>query len=166
MLGGWDAQYTEENGEDAYVDLVREAVDLLTVRGARILWLSMLPGPDTETAAMDAVFRRFPERFPGKLAFGDISDALRAPDGSFPRWLPAEDGELELARKPDGWHLCPAGAIRVARVVAQVSRFLGLVPEPQPGWESTGWRENDRYDDPEGGCDVDREENAPPTEGR
>jgi len=166
MLGGWDVQFTEKEGEEAYIALVRDAVDLLTVNGAKILWLSMLPGPETPTDTMDAVFSRFPEVFPGQIAYGDISDALEAEDGSYPRWLPNEEGELELARKPDGWHLCPDGAIRIARVVARVSRFLGLAPEPVAGWEQGDWRSNERYDDPEGGCDLDRAENAPPTEGR
>lgn len=166
MLGGWDQQFTLKEGAEAYIDLVREAVDLLTVRGARILWLSMLPGPETPTDVMDPVFARFPEEFPGTVAYGDIGEALEASDGTYPRWLPGDDGELELARKPDGWHLCPDGAIRVARVVARVARYVGLAPEPGSGWEDGDWRNNERYDDPEGGCDVDRAENAPPTAGR
>ena len=166
MLGGWDAQFTEDEGEQAYIDLVGDAVDLLTVNGARILWLSMLPGPDTETETMDAVFERFPKVFPDKIAYGDIGEALQDEDGSYPRWLPADDGDLELVRKPDGWHLCPDGAIRVARVVGRLAASLGLAPEPVRGWEDGDWRANPRYDDPKGGCDVERAENAPPTEGR
>ena len=166
MLGGWDAFYAEDKGTDAYLEVIDDAVELLTVRGARILWLSMLPGPDTDTEEMDAIFRDLPEIYPGVVAYGDIADSLRGPKGDYPRWIPGDDGELILARKPDGWHVCPDGAVQIARVVGRVSAFLGLSPEVERGWEDGGWRDNQRYDDPPGGCDVEKAENAPPTEGR
>jgi hypothetical protein len=157
----------KDKGEDAYNELVEEAIGVLTARGAKILWLGMMPGGKTaeDAAVMDPIFRTLPDRHPGVVAFGSIGSALATPVGTYPRWIPGDDGRLLLARKPDGWHLCPDGAARVARAVTARTFELGWSPAPDLGWQEGFWRGNDRYDDPKGGCDPSRSENAPPSGG-
>ena len=161
MLGGWDTGYIDEHGILAYGALMAEATEILTAGGGHVLWLGMLPGPDTETADMNRAFRLFAENHPGGVEFGLIDEALRGPDGGYPRWVPNDDGELVLARKPDGWHLCPDGAARIAEVVVDLTADAGWSPRLRAGWEDGDWRTTERYDDPPKGCDTSLEQNAP-----
>jgi len=95
-------------------------------------------------------------------AYADPASVLRAANGSAPRWLADSAGRLVLARKPDGWHFCPDGAVRMAQfTAAQVAR-LGWSPAAQSGWEEGAWRNDHRYNDPPGGCDIALPQNAPP----
>jgi peptidoglycan/LPS O-acetylase OafA/YrhL len=151
MLGGWDTPFLRDRGEDAYAAEVDRAVELLTSRGARVLWLSMLPGGATAERAPDRVFSQLPARHPGSVVYWDVEASLRGPDGDHPRVV-EEDGRLLLLRKPDGWHLCPDGAARVAASAQAAAVVAGLAPPAAPGWEAGGWRSSRFYDDPPGGC--------------
>jgi hypothetical protein len=62
MLGGWDLKYLDENGDDAYAAIVDEAVGILTSDGARVLWLSMLPGGTTPEREVDRVYSQLPAK--------------------------------------------------------------------------------------------------------
>jgi peptidoglycan/LPS O-acetylase OafA/YrhL/lysophospholipase L1-like esterase len=163
MFGAWDLPFVEDEGAPAYDQVVDEAIELLTRRGAKVLWLSTLPGDRAnviETSnRMNPRFEAAARRHPGVVTYGDITDAMRGTNGDFTRWLPGADGARELARKPDGWHLCPEGAARLAEAVAEQAAALGLAPEPVPGWEQGDWASNTRYDDPRGGCDPSSPEN-------
>jgi peptidoglycan/LPS O-acetylase OafA/YrhL len=158
MLGGWDAAYVEDRGREAYLDLLDQAVEIFTRQGGHVLWLGMMPV--SENTVMDAVYRTLASRHPGVVAYGEIGAALEGPDGDYPRWLPDGEGSHVLARKPDGWHLCPDGAIRIARHVADLTASLGWSTRPVSGWEQGEWRTQARYDDPKGGCDPNRPENT------
>ena len=162
MLGGWDISYLTEHGVVAYDDVLDDAVKVLTAKGGNILWLGMLPGKNTETKVMDVRFKAIVDRHPGDVAYGTIDDAVVGPKGDYPRWLPDENGKLVLARKPDGWHVCPDGAARIATAVGKLTAWLGLSPAPGDGWQQGDWRDNPRYDDPKGGCDPNAKANAPP----
>jgi peptidoglycan/LPS O-acetylase OafA/YrhL/lysophospholipase L1-like esterase len=162
MLGGWDEGYVEDHGNGAYDTLLDRTVSVLTARGAHILWLGMLPGPGTRTQAMNARFKAVAERHPETVAYGEIDEVLVDADGQYPRWIPGDDGRLLLVRKPDGWHVCPDGAARIATKVAQLTAWIGLSPPPGDGWQQGDWRTTQRYDDPKGGCDPTAKDNAPP----
>jgi peptidoglycan/LPS O-acetylase OafA/YrhL len=161
LFGGWDRGFVDERGVAAYDEVVDEAVDILTAGGARVLWLSMLPDGKTDTAVMDARYRAAARRHPDTVRFADVGPVLAGPDGDVPRWLPGEDGSLELARKPDGWHLCPDGAARLATAIGREAARLGLAPAPTDGWQAGTWRAERRYDDPPGGCDPEAPGNRP-----
>lgn len=164
MLGGWDEPYLKEHGRQAYDRVLDRAVSVLTADGAHILWLGMLPGPDTgpDTGRMDPIFRSLAARHPGVVVYGEVGDAVAAPDGTYPRWIAVGGGRRILARKPDGWHVCPDGAARIGRAVALLSARQGWSPPPTTGWEGGPWRQSARYDDPKGGCDATAPSNAPP----
>jgi peptidoglycan/LPS O-acetylase OafA/YrhL len=147
MLGAWDTAFIAANGDEAYQQVVDETVGLLTARGARVLWLSelpghaSLPGETVNSSDEDRFFAALPSRYPDVVDYLDIRSALIASDGAAPRSL---DGHL--LRKPDGWHLCPDGAAAVAH---KVLSHLGL---DGPGWDTDLWRTDARYDNPPGGC--------------
>jgi peptidoglycan/LPS O-acetylase OafA/YrhL len=151
MLGGWDAWYVEDRGEEAYLRLLDQAVDIFTRRGGKVLWLGLMP--ESDGTVMNAVFRTLASRHPGVVAYGDVAAALQGPGGSYPRWLRDDDGSYILARKPDGWHVCPDGAVRIARAIAEMTEEQGWTPALPTGWETGDWRTAARYDDPKDGCD-------------
>jgi len=141
MLGGWDIEFLRTKGDEAYRRELDAAVGQLTSGDARVLWLSMLPGGRTPDRPVDRLFAELPERH-GAVDYLDVESALRAPDGTWPVRV---DGVL--LRKPDEWHLCPAGAEAVTKLV------LDHLDLRATGWEDGAWRTSQRYDDPPGGCD-------------
>jgi peptidoglycan/LPS O-acetylase OafA/YrhL len=162
-LGEWDEPYIEEHGQDAFVDVLDEAYQVVTAAGAKVLWIAPYQGGVSSPDVMNAAYQAIAARHPDTIAFVDASSVLRAPDGTYPRWLLGDDGTLVLARKPDGWHFCPEGAARIARFALQRTGALGWSPTVAPeGWEDGDWRTAARYDDPDGGCDTSRPENQPP----
>jgi hypothetical protein len=165
MIGGWDLAYLEDNGPEAYAAVVDDAVEVLSAQGARVLWLSMLPGGTTPERAADAVFEQLPDRFPGVVTYADIEASLRAPDGAtvldadkgseaWPRLYLDGDGQKVLLRKPDRWHLCPTGAERLALAVNAAAADAGWATLAPDGWQLGDWRSSPYYDDPPGGCDL------------
>jgi hypothetical protein len=146
-IGTWDDAFIAWHGWEAYLDEVDDTVRTLTKRGGHVLWLSMMPSDDPEPDAhakpslQDRLYSSLPSRYPGVVEYLDIGPALTAPDGTSPRVL---DGQR--LRKPDGWHLCPDGAVAVAHAV------LGHLALDTNGWENGSWRRDPRYDDPPGSC--------------
>jgi hypothetical protein len=161
MLGGWDIQYMRDHGDDAYDRLLDDAVTVLTARSGHVVWLGMMPDDKTKVDEIDERFSALAKRHPDTVAFIRIDSLLKAKDGHYPRWLPGRDGHTDLIRKPDGWHLCPDGSVRVANEVAKVAAERGWAPSPTTGWEQADWRTSGRFDDPPGGCDPTREDNQP-----
>ena len=153
MLGGWDIGFLQKNGTDAYGALVEEAVALLTSSGARVEWLAMLPGGATPDRPVDAVYEQVAARHAGIVDYHDPEAVLRtAPGTVYGRVLVVGNSRL-LVRKPDVWHLCPAGAERVAVAVAARTAVLGWSGAAVGGWEGGAWRQEAAYKDPVGGCD-------------
>ncbi|HZQ57482.1 MAG TPA: acyltransferase family protein [Acidimicrobiales bacterium] len=161
MMGGWDWSYVQAHGVDAYEGVLATAARILQSGGARILWLGEPPGGNARPDQIDPLYQRFAASHPGN-AYADPAPVLRAIDGSAPRWLPAADGHLQLLRKPDQWHFCQDGAVRVAYVASSAVAGLGWAANPVGGWEQGAWRADHRYNDPPGGCDPTRPGNAPP----
>jgi peptidoglycan/LPS O-acetylase OafA/YrhL len=141
LLGGWDDQFIREQGGDAYRAALDETVSLLGRDGARILWLTPLPGGMVLEGDPDRYFAELPDRHPGIVEHLDLTTVFAGPDGDFPVVV---DG-LRL-RKPDGWHLCPDGAVVLTVALLE---HLGVTSE---GWSDGAWRADERYDDPPGGC--------------
>ena len=146
-LGTWDDEFVARNGQEAYQRVVDSTVHLLTENGAHVLWLSILPSdsglpdlrPQPET--QQRIFAALPSRFPGAVDYLDLRPILSDAEGVTPREV---DGHL--LRKPDGWHLCPDGAERIAHAV------LSRVGLDSDTWITGRWRHDRRYDDPPGGC--------------
>jgi len=151
-MGGWDYDYYATNGAEAYARLVAEATGVLTANGARVLWVSMLPGGKFASMSVNPALELVPDLAGGDVRYADMDDALRAPDGSFPRSYVDDKGRTVLLRKPDSWHLCPIGAARLADSINAETHDLGWSDRASPGWQEGAWRTDARYDDPKGGC--------------
>ena len=163
MLGGWDLGWITAHGVAAYEIVLADAAGVLGAGGARIVWLGVPPGGHAQPGLLDPIFERFAAAHPATSLYADPALALRALDGLVPRWLPGDDGRLVLARKPDGWHFCADGAVKVARLAAAAAADRGWAAEAVGGWEQGSWRIDHRFDDPKGGCDPAAAGNAPPT---
>ena len=158
MFGGWDLPWFRKNGATAYATLVDEAVRVLTARGARVHWLSMLPGGATPDRPVDPIFAQVAARHPGTVVYHDPEAVLRT--GTDATGAPAYgrvrtiDGTRLLVRKPDVWHLCPEGAVLVAGAVVAHQTQLGWGPAAPTDWTGGPWRRDPAYNDPVGGCDA------------
>ena len=163
MVGGWDFGYVKAHGAEAYESVLDDATRVLTAAGGRILWLGMPPTDDFgRPNQIDLLMQSTARDHPGIAAYADPAPVLRAADGTAPRWLTDPTGRLLLARKPDGWHFCPDGAVTVAQFTATTAAQLGWSPAARSGWQAGNWRHDHRYNDPPGGCDPTLPENAPP----
>ncbi|MEY2404346.1 MAG: hypothetical protein QOD38_1897, partial [Acidimicrobiaceae bacterium] len=117
---------------------VDATVRMLTAHGARIVWLSVLPGAAflpgkrVPATALDRFYSVLPARFPGVVEYIDTATPLENASGT--------------VHKPDAWHLCPDGAAVVAHTVLT---SLGI---DGPAWHDGPWRGDDRYADPPGAC--------------
>ncbi|MEY2450232.1 MAG: hypothetical protein QOH79_3708 [Acidimicrobiaceae bacterium] len=138
MLGAWDYDWVVDAGDTAYQAEVDATVRMLTAHGARIVWLSVLPGAAflpgkrVPATALDRFYSVLPARFPGVVEYIDTATPLENASGT--------------VHKPDAWHLCPDGAAVVAHTVLT---SLGI---DGPAWHAGPWRGDDRYADPPGAC--------------
>lgn len=157
MLGGWDLGFQKEKGDAAYLQIAKEATELFTTNGAKVLWISTLPGGTTPQRDTDRVFEVVPSFYAGNTAFTDIESSLRRPAGEFgeyPRSYVDATGQTIMLRKPDNWHLCPVGAARVADAINAKTASIGWSNRAVTGWQVGSWTTDARYDDPKGGCLV------------
>jgi lysophospholipase L1-like esterase len=149
MLGGWDIWWVEEHGLGAYRDLMLEAVDVLSSRGGKVLWLQMLPsGPPEDRHPIDHVGATLAGARPGTLYTLDVEPSLAGPGGDLPQSFVDESGRTVKLRKLDGWHLCQDGAARLVEHVLDELHDLGLSPMPEPGWQGDRWRDDEVFEDP------------------
>jgi hypothetical protein len=147
-VGIWDQHFIELHGVEPYVAVVEEAVDILTSKGARILWLSMPPGGLHPERSQDAAFQEVAARHPGQVFYMDYEAVLHGPDGGYPVSYVAADGTTVHLRKADGWHFCPDGAQRVATEVNRAAVAFGLTVPAPDGWQDGSWRSSEHYDEP------------------
>jgi len=157
MLGGWDMRYIYESGDQGYLDLIAEAVNILSARGAKILWLPMLPGgthvwKTVDDTHVNELIYSLPALHPGVVFSPDVTGSLRLPDDSFGRSYVNDTGRTIYLRKPEGWHLCQEGAARLAQAILDTSVELGLSPPPSSSWKDGDWNSAANFDDPRGAC--------------
>jgi peptidoglycan/LPS O-acetylase OafA/YrhL len=141
MLGSWDLAWEQEHGGNAYRDLIDRSVASFRSGGGKVLWLSALPGGDSDAGALDRYYADLEHRYPGVVDYFDVRSALAAPDGSWPRVL---DGRV--LRQLDGWHLCQDGADAVATATLDHVGLGGA------SWHSGDWRDDGRYAPANEGC--------------
>lgn len=143
MLGGFDYDFITANGPEAYRPIVDELVALLTSQGGRVAWLSILPCGRVPDDEQNAVYAELPERFPGKVIYIDTTDAFEG----CPQTEVQADGTVVKLRKADTWHLCPAGAARLATFVHRKISDAGWSPAPTTGWEWGPWTSDIRFEE-------------------
>ncbi|NNE73754.1 MAG: DUF459 domain-containing protein [Acidimicrobiales bacterium] len=150
QTGSWDVDVNllaaerdpnpeDEDWERAFAAVLDEAAFRLTFNGAKVLWLSMLPGPDPSASErLNEATKALADRNPN-VAWIDAAAPIRAPDGSFVE----VDLSGRFLRKPDGVHVCVDGAQLVIEVVAEylADRF-GL---SFGSWQDGAWRDSGRY---------------------
>ena len=143
MMGGWDVEFRREHGAEAYAAVLDDVAELLTARGATVLWISVLPGGDAHGFEINADLEALAWRFSASVYFYDASATVRDEQGAYPRYIAGE-----LFRTSDGWHLCQAGAASLARGVLQELGRLGhLGAMPDAAWEAGQWTTDSRYGD-------------------
>lgn len=150
MVGSWDHLAVQRDPE-AYAAAVRRGLDQMAADGRSVLLLGEPPSdPDkgeeearlalndilaTEAAAVAGV-----RYLPTDTVIGDADGAYIATAGG------------QLLRKPDGRHLCPAGAARFGTAVQDALSEDWALPAADPAWAAGAWRTDPRYDDPPGAC--------------
>lgn len=134
----------------------REVLDpwlqLVTARGAEVLWIGNPPVPAEifreRFAGYEEVLRRLPARWP-RVRYLSSSVALNGTVGpEVHDVITGTDGIPIRTRQTDGLHLCPDGAARLAAAVA-----AELVPTVRvrsvDGWEAGPWRQDAQAFPPE-----------------
>jgi lysophospholipase L1-like esterase len=100
-----------------------------TRRGTRVILVGMPPMADPGLgAAMQVLNQAFAlsARVPGVTYFASWP-VMSDPSGAFQTYLPDGSGNEVQVREPDGTHITPAGADRLARaIVGELDRALGL----------------------------------------
>ncbi len=157
MMGGWDMKFVNAKGTKAYEQLLAEAITILTRRGARIIWLPMLPGGkltagNVNDVTINEIFTTLPNAFPGSVFNPTIGSSLLRPDGTYGISYVDDSGATVLLRKPDGWHLCQEGAARLAQEVLDAAVNLHLSPPAAQPWRNGPWISASNFDDPPGAC--------------
>ena len=141
MLGSWDLAWEQEHGASAYRGLIDRSVASFRSGGGKVLWLSALPGGESDAGALDKYYAELEQRYPGVVDYFDVRSALAAPDGGWPRVVNGR-----VLRQLDGWHLCQDGADTVATAALD---HVGL---GAPGWQTGDWRADGRYEPANEGC--------------
>jgi hypothetical protein len=142
MICGWYVPFVEQYGDAAYRTVVERSVAAFTAAGGKVLWLSSMPEGRYDDRPLDHFYAALPDQHRGVVDFLEIESWLRAPDGTWPQHVRGQ-----RFRGPDGWHLCPEGAVALARAALS---HLGL---DRGGWEAGDWRADPDYHRPPGICD-------------
>jgi hypothetical protein len=151
MIGSWDHLAVQRDRE-AYADEVRSALSTLSADGRSVLLLGEPPsapdkGEEPTRTELNDVLRSVAAEFP-RVRFLATDTIIGDADGHY--LMSGPDG---LLRKPDGRHLCPAGATRFGSAVLAALSESWQLPAADPVWALGSWRQDPRYDDPVGGCD-------------
>lgn len=150
QLSVWDAGRSDAEQNEAlttFWSLLAERDIALVIVTAPVVTPELAdPGMARLVAAAQELAARHPDRIlvlDQTPVFGDV----------YQRDVDA-DGVPE--RKPDGVHLCPSGAARIAVwLVEELSRHLvDLRPAPVEDWAGGTWTAEERYDTPPGACSA------------
>lgn len=150
QLSVWDAGATPEEQRGALSaldDLLREyGVTLLIVTAP--VQTPALANPAMPTLVESA--RWLAARDPSRVV---VIDQLPVFGDEYRRDV---DGDGVPERKPDGVHLCPSGAARLAAwLLDELTRFApGFEPASPSLWAGGDWTRERRFDDPRGACSA------------
>ena len=152
LIGVWEGMATGAPGQyplgsTAWEQTYRERlldpyVELLTSRGAEVLWIGMPPVPDARRqrgfTAMNRAVRHL-DADSSELSYVPGDRILARPDGSWTAFLPGPQGNPQRVRRLDTTHLCAWGAVRLARpVLAHIERQWDIPLAPD--WPYRNWR--------------------------
>jgi len=135
---------TDSDWEQQFAFLMDVAVEVLTVDGADLYWLTMLPAPPEE-ASPERLNRLVVElaNRDERVSVVDLTPAFSR-DGEYVRVV-ERNGVVWPIRKVDGVHLCREGAELAGRVVAEaIAADHGVIVDV--GWEDGAWRSNPKFD--------------------
>jgi len=141
---GW-REFYEPNILDPFIQLV-------TSGGAKVIWIGMPAVDDPERTwqfvALNQGYATLPQRYPDQVQFVDGGAAVSSPEGGYVEVLNIPGvGELRL-RRTDGTHLCPDGAVLIARPTLDLIVHDWNVPL-LPDWEYAPWRLPENTEKPE-----------------
>lgn len=124
-------------------------IDLITANGAEVVWVTSPIVDEFEAAEqikfLNGAFQSLGES-DDRVTFIDAAELVANPDGSFTDVLTDEDGTMHRVRRVDGTHLCPDGAIRMARPVVDLiaDRWNVAVADD---WTTGSWRMSVPFED-------------------
>jgi hypothetical protein len=150
MTGSWD-HLTAQRDADAYREQVDAALARLSEGGRRVLVLGEPPsdpakGEESVRTIVNDTLEAAVDEVPG-ARYLSTDEVIGDAQGRFV--MTGADG---LLRKPDGRHLCPAGATRFGVAVVDALQEDWQLPDADPAWALGDWRDDPRYDDPVGAC--------------
>lgn len=154
LVGTWEVEQASTQGTDAtlwqrtYQDEVLDPwIELITGHGAEVIWLG---APAVEAAEvnrlfdeLNAVYRSLSERWP-QVTYLDSTAALAGVGAGFASVVTTAEGREVRVRQVDGLHLCPDGAVLLARAVLdqiQGDHPIGEVAD----WQNGAWRSAEEY---------------------
>ena len=161
MLGGFDLKFVSKN-QQIYERMVIETVNIILQDVEHIFWIGMPPTPTEEgleekRLSLNSIIRRVSESNPW-VHYLDTDLVLGGSKGEFQRFLKSVGGKKSQIRKvrdgKDDGHLCPAGAALIGELVYKEFTNLFSLPETSSEWWLQDWINDQRYDDPVGGCDY------------
>ena len=159
MLGGFDLKFVSKN-ESIYREMLSKAVNRILKDASRIIWIGMPPTPleeklEESRLLFNLIIQTFAENNP-MVDYLDSESILGGAQGDFQRILPGVDGQLAQIRKVrdgrDDGHLCSAGAALIGELVYQKLSIFFPLAERDHEWWLGEWTQDQRYDDPPGGC--------------
>lgn len=140
----WQAAYER--------DVLDPWIELITEEGAEVIWIG---APAVEATEVDELFtilngayRSLSDRW-DQVTYLDSTDALAGVGAGFAPVVTTAGGDQVRVRQIDGLHLCPDGAVLLARSLldtVQVEHPVGEVPD----WQTGAWRSGEQY--PPGSC--------------
>jgi hypothetical protein len=150
MTGSWD-HLTAQRDAARYREQVDAALARLAGGGRPVLVLGEPPsapekGEEAVRAIVNETLEAAVDEVPG-ARYLSTDEVIGDAQGRFVMTGP--DG---LLRKPDGRHLCPAGATRFGTAVIAALQEDWQLPDADPAWALGDWRDDPRYDDPVGAC--------------
>ncbi len=132
--GGTALGYGTPAWSSAYARRVGALMQQATSSGARVLWVGMPPmadpGLSAEMQSVDAIYQNVAAAHPG-VTYLSSWPVLSDPQGGFTEYLPDSSGSEVAVREPDGTHVSPGSAERLAEVaIATMDHAWGLTLQP------------------------------------
>jgi hypothetical protein len=155
MIGVWEGMAEDHLTQESALELgsldwerhYRQSalipyVDLLTSRGAKVIWIGMPPSREArrelEWSSMNRAVRTLASQR-DDLTWIPGDQILANPDGTWADILPGPQGNPQRVRRIDTTHLCAEGAVRLARPVLQELEQQWEIPLA-PNWPTRNWR--------------------------